>query len=105
VLSSKVVGTDDTPVKVLDRPWNRSDPEGTKAIQGVKMGTAIGPTGVFSNDTSTPGSISTGLSVVGIVGTLAGATPIVGQILSGASIVVDIISTGIEISKCNLVTI
>jgi RHS repeat-associated protein len=75
--------------------------QGTKTIQAVKMGTGIGSTGVFSNDSSTTGVISTGLGVAGIAAALGGAVPGVGQVISGASIVADIYSAGKEIAGCN----
>jgi hypothetical protein len=75
--------------------------QGTKAIQAVQMGTAISSTGLGANNTSTMGSISTGLGVAGIVSTLAGATPVFGQVLSGLTIAIDLGRTGMEIAKCN----
>jgi RHS repeat-associated protein len=75
--------------------------QATKVIQGIKMGTGIGSTGVGSDDASTTGLISTGLGAAGIVSTLAGATPVIGQVLSGLSILSDVYSAGKAIANCN----
>jgi RHS repeat-associated protein len=74
--------------------------QGTRALQAVKTGTAIGSTGGFSNDTSTTGLVSTGLGVAGVAATLASATPVVGQVISGLSILADVYSTSKDIGKC-----
>jgi hypothetical protein len=75
--------------------------QGTKALQGGKVGAGIASTGVNSEDSSGLGLAQTGLGVAGIAATLASATPVVGQLISGASIVVDVIGAGKDIAKCN----
>jgi RHS repeat-associated protein len=74
--------------------------QGTKALQGVKMASGIGSTGLGSTDTSGSGLIASGLGVAGIVTTLAGATPVVGQALSVVSIGVDLYNLRKEIKEC-----
>jgi hypothetical protein len=74
--------------------------QGTKALQAVQMGTAIGSAGVFSNDTSYTGLISTGLGAAGIVATLASATPGVAQGIAAVSVGVDAFGLVKEVANC-----
>jgi hypothetical protein len=78
-----------------------ADQFGNKILGAVAMGTGIGKVGMFSNETSTAGVISTGLGVFEIANYLGGSIPVVAQIISGAEIVVDAIDTGMAIAKCN----
>jgi RHS repeat-associated protein len=78
-----------------------ADQLGNKVLGAVSMGAGISSTGLGANNTSTVGSIQTGLGVAGIVSTLAGATPVLGQVFSGLSVAADVINAGMAIAKCN----
>ena len=67
--------------------------QGTKALQGVKLGAGIVTTGLGAEDTSL---IGLGKTVIGI----AGFVPVLGQAAAAVSIVLDGVQAGLEIAKC-----